>query len=59
MRGKKRVHDHEDWELVSTAVFYYWYWLYKYILMVIQISYATAKQEESKRAEEGSYSNIN
>ena len=43
---------------MSTAVFYYWYW-YKYILVVIQISYATAKQEDSKREDGTRYSNIN
>ena len=43
---------------VYRAVFYYWY---RYILVVIQISYATDKQEDSKGegGEEESYSNIN
>ena len=55
MRGKKKVHATS----VYRAVFYYWY---RYILMVIQISYATDKQEDSKGGgggEEESYSNIN
>ena len=29
--GRKRVHDHEDCKLLSTAVFYYWYCLQVHI----------------------------
>ena len=53
-RKKKKVHVRIAFCLPPFLL--YWY---RYILMVIQISYATTKQEDSKQKEEESYSNIN
>ena len=52
-KKKKKVHVRIGFCLPPFLL--YWY---RYILMLIQISYATTKQEDSKQEEE-SYSNIN
>ena len=53
-KEKKKVHVRIAFCLPPFLL--YWY---RYILMVIQISYASTKQEDSKQEEEESYSNIN